>query len=62
LDPSHVVLSLGVPFEAAHGSMRFSLGHSTTSDDIDYLVETLPPLVKKLRSISPVSVDEKYFK
>lgn len=61
LDPSHVILSLGFPYEVAHGSMRFSLGHSTTEADIDYVIETLPPLVEKLRAISPVSVDEKYW-
>ncbi len=61
LDPSHVILALGLPYEVAHGSLRFSLGRSTTQADIDYVIETLPPLVKKLRSLSPVNVDEKYF-
>ena len=61
LDPSHVILALGMPYEVAHGSIRFSLGHATTDKDIDYVLETLPPLVEKLRSISPVNVDEKYF-
>lgn len=61
LDPSHVILSLGLPYEVAHGSIRFTLGHDTSSKDIDYVLKTLPPLVKKLRSISPVNVDEKYF-
>jgi cysteine desulfurase len=61
LDPSHVILALGLPYEVAHGSLRFSLGRSTTQEDIDYVIETLPPLVKKLRSLSPVNVDEKYF-
>lgn len=61
LDPSHVILALGMPFEVAHGSLRFSLGHSTTEEDIDYVLEVLPPLVEKLRSISPVNVDAKYF-
>ncbi len=61
LDPSHVILALGLPYEVAHGSLRFTLGRSTTKEDIDYLLETLPPLVEKLRSISPVRVDEKYF-
>lgn len=62
LDPSHVILALGMPYEVAHGSLRFTLGHATTQEDIDYVLETLPPLVKKLRSISPVRVDEKYFR
>ncbi len=61
LDPSHVILALGFPYEVAHGSLRFSLGKLTTEEDIDYVIETTPALVEKLRSISPVSVDEKYF-
>ncbi len=61
LDPSHVILSLGLPFEAAHGSIRFSLGRSTTQEGIDYVLKTLPALVAKLRSISPVNVDEKFY-
>ncbi len=61
LDPSHVILALGFPYEVAHGSMRFSLGHATTEEDIDYVLKTLPPLVQTLRSISPVHVDDKYW-
>jgi cysteine desulfurase len=61
LDPSHVILSLGLPYEVAHGSLRFSLGKGTTQEDIDYVIEVLPPLVEKLRAISPVRVDPKYF-
>ncbi len=62
LDPSHVILSLGLPYEVAHGSLRFSLGRATTEEDIDYVLDVLPQLVEKLRSLSPVRVDEKYFK
>ncbi|MDP2631201.1 MAG: aminotransferase class V-fold PLP-dependent enzyme [Candidatus Uhrbacteria bacterium] len=61
LDPSHVILALGMPYEVAHGSIRFSLGRDTTEEDVDYVLETLPPLVEKLRKISPVKVDEKYY-
>jgi len=61
LDPSHVILALGMPYEVAHGSIRFTLGHATTKEDIEYVLEVLPPLVEKLRAISPVRVDEKYF-
>lgn len=61
LDPSHVILALGLPYEVAHGSMRFSLGRHTTEADIDYVLQELPPLVELLRKISPVNVDEKYF-
>lgn len=61
LDPSHVILALGMPYEVAHGSLRLTLGRSTTQEDIDYVIQILPPFVEKLRSISPVRVDEKYF-
>lgn len=61
LDPSHVILALGVPYEVAHGSIRFTLGRATTEKDIDYVLEVLPPLVAKLRLMSPVRVDEKYY-
>ncbi|TAL50720.1 cysteine desulfurase [Patescibacteria group bacterium] len=61
LDPSHVILALGLPYEVAHGSLRLTLGRSTTQEDIDYVIQILPPIVEKLRSISPVRVDEKYF-
>lgn len=62
LDPSHVILALGLPYEVAHGSLRFTLGRSTTQEDIDYVLTVLPPLVEKLRKISPVHVEEKYYK
>jgi cysteine desulfurase len=61
LDPSHVILALGFPYEVAHGSIRFTLGRETTEADIDRVLDVLPPLVKKLRAISPVRVDEKFF-
>lgn len=61
LDPSHVIVALGLPYEVAHGSIRFSLGRSTTKKDLDYVLSVLPELVEKLRRISPVSVDAKYF-
>jgi cysteine desulfurase len=54
LEASHVLLALGLPSERAIGAVRFSLGTSTTSDDIDYVIDTLPPLVERLRSVSPV--------
>ncbi|MFH1253051.1 MAG: cysteine desulfurase family protein [Candidatus Uhrbacteria bacterium] len=52
LDPSHVVLATGRSAEEAHGTIRFTLGHTTTEADIDYVLEVLPPLVEKLRLIS----------
>jgi len=59
LEPSHVLLALGLPKEAVHGSIRFTLGKRTTEKDIDYVLETLPPIVEKLRKISPIHLDEK---
>lgn len=54
LDPSHVLLSMGVPHEKAHGSIRLSITHETTDEDIDYIIETLPPIIEKLRNMSPL--------
>lgn len=56
LDPSHVILALGKPHFVAHGSLRFSLGKSTTKKDIDYVLEVLPKIVEDLRAISPIKV------
>jgi cysteine desulfurase len=56
LDPSHVLLSIGLPYEYAHGSLRFTLGKRTTKDDIDYVITYLPSIVEKLREISPVNL------
>ena len=52
LDPSHVLLAMGLPAEIAHGSLRFSLGRSNTEDGIDKVLEVLPPIVEKLRAMS----------
>jgi len=57
LDPSHVILAIGRPYEYAHGSMRFTLGKSTTKADIDYVMKVLPGIVEELRRISPVNLD-----
>ncbi|MDR0524404.1 MAG: cysteine desulfurase [Spirochaetaceae bacterium] len=54
LDPSHVLLATGVGPELAHGSIRFSLGWGLTSSDIDYVLETLPPIIHRLRAMSTV--------
>ncbi|MBR7116939.1 MAG: cysteine desulfurase NifS [Clostridia bacterium] len=54
LDPSHVLLAIGVPHEKAHGSIRLSLSHENTEDDVDYILETLPPIVERLRKMSPL--------
>lgn len=57
LDPSHVILALGRPYEFAHASMRFTLGKRNTKADVDYLLEVLPDIVETLRKISPVKLD-----
>jgi len=54
LEPSHVLLALGLPHEIAHGSLRFTFGRYTKNEDIDYVLEVLPKIVEKLRSMSPL--------
>lgn len=54
LDPSHVLLAIGLPHEVAHGSLRLTLGDQTTDEDVDYILEQVPPIVERLRSMSPV--------
>ncbi len=54
LDPSHVLLALGLPHEVAHGSLRFSLSESNTEEEIDFIIKEVPKVVNYLRSISPV--------
>ena len=60
LDPSHVILATGLPYEAAHGSLRFTLGRATTTVNIERVLEILPPLVEKLRALSPLKLSERY--
>ena len=55
LDPSHVLLALGLTHEVAHGSVRMTLGDETTDEDIDYVLETLPKVAHRLRAMSPIS-------
>ena len=57
LEPSHVLLATGVPHEKAHGSLRLSITHETTDEDIDYILENVPPIVEKLRAMSPLWED-----
>jgi cysteine desulfurase len=54
LEPSHVLLSIGLPPEIAHGSLRVTVGRFTTGEDVDYLLEVLPPIIERLRAMSPV--------
>jgi cysteine desulfurase len=54
LDPSHVLLAMGIPHEVAHGSVRMTLGRDNTEADIDYVLEVMPEIVARLRSMSPL--------
>lgn len=57
LDPSHVLLAIGLPHEIAHGSLRLTLGEETTREDIDYVVDSLKEIVSRLREMSPLYED-----
>lgn len=54
LDPSHVLLAIGLPHEIAHGSLRLSVGDETTEQEVDYVIETIPPIIERLRMMSPL--------
>jgi len=54
LEPSHVLIALGLPHEIAHGSLRFTLGRMNTIDDVDHVLEVVPQVVEKLRAMSPL--------
>ena len=54
LDPSHVLLALGLPAEVAHGSLRLSLDETNTEEEVDYMIEKLPAVVERLRAMSPI--------
>ena len=60
LEPSHVLLAIGLKPEEAHGSLRISFGRFTTEDEIDYFLEKLPPIIERLRKISPLKKGVKY--
>ena len=53
LEPSHVLRAMGVPFTAAHGSIRFSLSRYNTEEEVDYAIEKIPPIITRLRELSP---------
>lgn len=55
LDPSHVLLAIGLPHEVAHGSVRLSLGRGNTREDVDYVVQVLPRIIERLRMMSPMT-------
>jgi len=60
LDPSHVLLAMGLSHEIAHGSLRFSLGRQNTEEDVDYVLEQLPKIVERLRMMSPLYDQRKH--
>ena len=57
LDPSHVIRAMGVPFIAVHGSVRFSLSRYNTMEEVDYVLDRLPPVIRNLRELSPFGPD-----
>ena len=57
LDPSHVLLAIGLPHEIAHGSLRMTLGADTTEEELDYVVDSLKEIVAQLRNMSPLYED-----
>lgn len=66
LDPSHVLLAIGLPHELAHGSLRLTLGDGSTEEDVDYVLDVVPPIIERLRNMSPLWEDfikkgEKYY-
>jgi cysteine desulfurase len=64
LDPSHVLLAIGLTHEIAHGSLRLTLGDDNTDEDVDYVLEVLPGIVERLRNMSPLFAQhkgEKYY-
>ncbi|HJK78228.1 MAG TPA: cysteine desulfurase NifS [Methanocorpusculum sp.] len=58
LEPSHVLTAMGVPHEIAHGSVRLTLGERNTEEDVSYVLEKLPEIIHKLRSMSPLTPEE----
>jgi cysteine desulfurase len=57
LDPSHVLIAMGVPHEKAHGSVRLSLSLENTEEDVDYIIEKITETVSRLREMSPMWED-----
>jgi len=53
LEPSHVLRAMGVPFTRVHGSLRLSLSADTTDQEVDYLLAEMPPIIERLRALSP---------
>lgn len=61
LDPSHVLLAIGLAYEASHGSIRFSMGKDTKKEDIEYVIEVMPEIVETLRKISPLNLNMEHY-
>ena len=59
LEPSYVLLSIGLPHEVAHGSIRVSIGKHNTKEEVDYLIDSVVEVVEKLRAMSPLCEEEK---
>lgn len=57
LDPSHVLLAIGLPHEIAHGSLRMTIGEENTMEEMDYVADNIKEIVEKLRSMSPLYED-----
>ena len=57
LDPSHVLLAIGLPHEIAHGSLRITIGKYNTKEEVDYLLDNLEEIVARLRNMSPLYED-----
>ena len=57
LEPSHVLLAIGLPHEIAHGSLRLTISEETTKEDVDFVVEKIKEIVARLRSMSPLYED-----
>ncbi|MBI4297296.1 MAG: cysteine desulfurase NifS, partial [Chloroflexi bacterium] len=55
LEPSHVLMAMGVPVEMAHGSIRFTFGWDNTDEDVDYVLSAMPDVVERLRAMSPLA-------
>jgi len=57
LDPSHVLLAIGIPVDYAHGSIRITMGRDTTREDVDYMIEVLPRVIKRIRGMSTMKTE-----
>jgi cysteine desulfurase len=61
LEPSHVLRAMGLPFTQAHGSIRFSLSRYNRPEEIEYVIKALPPIIARLRMITPFNAERATF-